>query len=436
MKHFSKLFICLGLMAVGAAGAPATYAAQPDKVKAMARDKEGEFQSGGLLFEIISQADATLRLGYMGGARSYKGDIVVPATVTYQGTEYTVVEIGPFCFDEDANALSSVTLPNTIRQLDKYSFYGTVIDKLTLPEGVEIIEDETFMEAQLEEINIPGTVTFIGEYAFCDCKSLKTVDMAEGVTMISDHMFDGCPKLEEFSLPSTMKSIGVMAFFECDVLPTLTLPEGLESIDRYAFSRCNAFTEVVIPSTCLTLGKGIFCSADNLHAVTFPEALTELPAETFSYCTGLTTYTVPDHIESIGTLCFEYCLNLQSVTFGSGVKTLADKTVTTCLALTQVGCKAPEPPTCVATTFPTEVYSQATLTVPMDKIDAYRQAEGWKNFGNIIGNPDWQSGISDVVAPTSGEERWYNLQGQEVVNPREGELLIRVNGEGARKVVY
>lgn len=436
MKKFYTFPLRAGIFALGALllGSSASFAA-PQKTRSAARPNEGTFTADGYYYEIISKDARTVRFGinFLDDQRPYSGDVVVPATVSSEGVEYSVIEIGPFAFDEDATLLKSVTLPESIRRIDQYSFWGTVIPEIVIPEGVEEIEKESFMEAQLETLSLPSTLTTVGSDVFCDNKKLKSVSMAEGMTTIGDNMFNGCALLAELSLPTTIRTIGEYAFFECDVLPTLTLSEGLEQIGKYAFARCNAFTEVTLPSTALTLGKGIFVSADNLRNVVLPEALTEIPAETFSYCTNILGYTIPDGITTVGQQAFEHCYNLADITFGSGVTTIGAGCFNYVTSLTSVASKAIVPP--AGASFASEVYAGATLTVPASSVEAYRAAEGWKEFSSIIGNAEW-SGIDSITGESAGATRWYNLQGAEVASPRHGDVLIRVAGGKSEKVVY
>lgn len=89
----------------------------------------------------------------------YKGDIVVPSKVTYQGVEYTVTEFSP-----------------------TQSFFG---------------------QTELTSVTIPPTVTSIGSFAGCD--KLTKMVIPNTVTQIGD--FNGCPLLKEIVLPENLKSL-------------------------------------------------------------------------------------------------------------------------------------------------------------------------------------------------------------------------------------
>ena len=58
---------------------------------------------------------------YSGYANEYSGDVVIPEKVTYEGQVYTVISIGAQAF-YDCKGVTSVTLPNTIRNIGNASF--------------------------------------------------------------------------------------------------------------------------------------------------------------------------------------------------------------------------------------------------------------------------------------------------------------------------
>ena len=48
--------------------------------------------------------------------------------------------------------------------------------EFVVPNGVSLIEDSAFTKATIESITIPSSVTEIGEFAFSNCSSLKTIN--------------------------------------------------------------------------------------------------------------------------------------------------------------------------------------------------------------------------------------------------------------------
>ena len=91
------------------------------------------------------------------GSPAYSGNVVIPETVTYNGTTFSVTSIG-------------------------YSaFYG----------GSSLIG-----------VTIPNSVTSIGDCAFQDCSRLTSINIPNGVTVIRLCTFSGCNGLKSVSLPN------------------------------------------------------------------------------------------------------------------------------------------------------------------------------------------------------------------------------------------
>ena len=64
---------------------------------------------------------------------SYSGTVIIPSTVTNNGTTYNVVQINPYAF-KDCAGLKRVVLPPTIKYLMNYAFQNcTGLTNITLP---------------------------------------------------------------------------------------------------------------------------------------------------------------------------------------------------------------------------------------------------------------------------------------------------------------
>lgn len=60
-----------------------------------------------------------------------------------------------------------------------------------LPENLEIIDEGAFEGTAIEKIKLPETVTTIGEYAFANIRSLRTVQIPTATTYIAKTAFEG-----------------------------------------------------------------------------------------------------------------------------------------------------------------------------------------------------------------------------------------------------
>ena len=60
----------------------------------------------------------------IGGENKYSGDVIIPASVKYNGKTYKVTEIGEDAFSY-CDGLTSVTIVNPETKIGRSAFYGT-----------------------------------------------------------------------------------------------------------------------------------------------------------------------------------------------------------------------------------------------------------------------------------------------------------------------
>ena len=147
---------------------------------------------------------------------NYSGTVTVPATVTYNNTNYTVKGIGDYAF-RDCGNLTKVNLPATIDSIGSYAF--TYCSKLT-------------------EIDIPNGVTYIADGAFASCSTLKSIMFPAGVTKIYGSTCRGCYALETVWFPVNLTNIYAGSFSYCNAIKNIfSLNEIAPSLyNSYIFS--------------------------------------------------------------------------------------------------------------------------------------------------------------------------------------------------------
>lgn len=134
------------------------------------------------------------------------------------------------------------------------------------------------------DVTLPDSVTSIGDRAFYECSSLRSVKIPERVTHIGDAAFSGCSSLRSVKIPEGVTGIGRSMFSDCVNLKSVTLPDSLTSIGDYAFWNCQALTSATIPASVTSIGEGAFYCCLRLTNLTIPENVTYIGNRAFGFC--------------------------------------------------------------------------------------------------------------------------------------------------------
>jgi len=98
-------------------------------------------------------------------ADAYKGNIVIPESVTYNGNTYSVTSIGVDAF-MGCTDLISIKIPNSVTEIYGSAFQGC---------------------SNLTSIDIPNSVTHINGFVFKDCRGLISATIPNSVTSIGEY---------------------------------------------------------------------------------------------------------------------------------------------------------------------------------------------------------------------------------------------------------
>ena len=98
-----------------------------------------------------------------------------------------------------------------------------------------------------EQVVIPAThndlpVTAIGERAFFNCKTVKSVTIPTSVTQIWHRAFTNCRNLESVTIPSSVTDIGFYVFMGCASLKEVTIPMSVTYVGGDIFQMCDGVT--------------------------------------------------------------------------------------------------------------------------------------------------------------------------------------------------
>ena len=381
----------------------------------------------------------------------YSGNIIIPETITYNNTTYSVTSIGDRAFDQ-CSGLTSVTIDNSVKSIGESAFaYCSGLTSVTIGNSVTSIGDRAFDQCSgLTSVTIPNSVTTIGEEVFGNCSRLNSVivdknngtyDSRDNCNAIiktsTNKLIVGC---KNTTIPNSVTSIGDRAFYGCSELTSVTIPNSVTSIGESAFYGCSGLTSAIIGNSVKSIGESAFDSCSGLTSVTIGNSVTSIGQEAFCGCSGLTSVTIPNAVISIGYGAFSDCSGLTSVTIGNSVTSIGEIAFYGCSGLTNLVSLAIEPPVCGYQVFEGVDKTACRLLVPEESINKYKTADKWEEFLYISYN-----GVDDVSVDTQDAVyEVYNLQGVRVGSGmREAEITadalphgiyILVSPQGRKKL--
>ena len=275
--------------------------------------------------------------------------------------------------------------------------------------------------SSVEEIILGEDVTSIGDNAFSGC-TMHSIKMSDSVTRIGDYAFNGCSQLTSIELSNNLEYIGKWAFTICERLPSITIPESVKCIDLIAFYWCNRLTKVEINSNEVV-------ARENEQFYTLRSCFGPQVKE----------FVFGENVKKIAWIACSESEKLTTVTISSNLTCIDDSAFHKCTSLADMYCYAEQVPAMGKDIFVDSNYKNATLHVPSASVEAYRSAEQWKDFGNIVALTDEDpkpTGISEMgYAPMATNKAIYDLQGHQLTQPKKGLNIIKMSDGKTKKVV-
>ena len=167
------------------------------------------------------------------------GDDYVGEKETHVDVKEGTKTIAPLAFAN--SSLTSITIPNSVTEVGGGVFYGcSNLKSVVLSENMTSLPignkkyywggayNYGFFEGceLLESITIPNSVTDIDGRAFYGCSSLTSIEIPNSVTYIGSDAFNGCSSLTSITIPNSVTYIGDEAFANCWSLRYAKLGSG------------------------------------------------------------------------------------------------------------------------------------------------------------------------------------------------------------------
>ena len=118
--------------------------------------------------------------------------------------------------------------------------------------------------------------------------SLKSVNLPEGMTILSNDVFNGCFSLTSVKLPSTLQTIGGQAFMGCSRLTEISIPKDIVTIETYTFANYTNLAKVYFLGHIENLNQSCFnnCKDDIVFSYVGSIAEWKLVKKNLIWCTA------------------------------------------------------------------------------------------------------------------------------------------------------
>lgn len=313
--------------------------------------------------------------------------------------------------------LSYIVWPDNLAGIGDGAFIGCNLrGSLIFPEGLRHIGGSVFEawnnqnSALTGELYLPSTLEYVGSGAFDPCDSQKCNLTGEfilpaGIIYIGENAFGPCHYMTgRVQIPEKLDILNRGAFPEnltgdvripngikvvngvAKKITSVYFPEGVEEIGDWAFENVNTLKgDIYFPSTIKRIGESAFSHTGISH-IALPEGLDIIEYGSFYDCKSLQdTLTIPSATTKIKGKAFQHCEKLTAVILSENLQVIESEAFADCRSLDYIRCLSVEPPQLDGSAFNGVEKNNFTVVVPPEAVEAYKKADGWREFKRISG---------------------------------------------------
>ena len=320
-----------------------------------------------------------------------EGEVIIPEAVVNEGTGYKVIALQKLAFSECAK-IERITLAKSIKRIELPVFQGcsslcafevvqpsdgnfVAVDGVLFSDlGTEEECMIVYPAAKGAEYEIPETVKRIGAGAFASAQlSSLTVRFSEPVDITTDVLegldLDNCvlnvpmgttDKYRDHEVWGLFKNIVGESSIKVDDAVFKVTEDG--SVVFSDIDKAKVKGDYIIPGTIIVDGNSV--------------PVTEIAPHAFEGCEDLVSVSIPENIKKIGAGAFKGCKNLEEIFCFSPLPIDLSILSGTRFAFTRSGD--------VISQFEGIDFETCILYVPTGSAEYYRNADGWKEFKNIV----------------------------------------------------
>ena len=259
------------------------------------------FVQGNLKYTVISGNNVSVR-GV--SSTSTIGEIVIPSTVTYDNTTYTVVDIPAGAF-YNYTGITAMTIPASVGTVRRGFLTGcTGLKSLTIKDSQIPLSFENNYNVYPSGNNelcvssldyyYQGRDINVVEWDYRTVTSAQKIVLGGNMTNIPNHFSDSNKALTEVTIGGNITTIGVEAFDENTSLSKVTITAPVDTMLQSCFWGCSALESFTIPATVKYMGPAVFRNCTSLTALTIPAATEHICRGILTGCSSLRTLKVED----------------------------------------------------------------------------------------------------------------------------------------------
>ena len=337
-----------------------------------------------------------------------------------QLSEFKANEMPKLCLT--GSPITEIALPQSLTEIGAGALANTKLKTLEIPNNILAIGDGAFANCnELTEVTVPASLKTMGLGMFIRCEGLKKVNFK--AEFIPEETFRGCTALETVVTGPALTAIGNRAFADCSALQSVSFEgTGLRSVGDEAF-RGTAMTDIdfCLQTNFNTLGSWALADNASLESVAVPHSLTTIGTGAFFNDAALTEYSFSKNVTTLGVAAYKgtsinelYFLHEKLKELPAYALYGMDKLELLHLpgALTFIGEHAMDgltsiqefsaPTVALVPALGEDVWGQmdkskVKLGVPEELIDAFAEADQWRDFDIIKAHIDPPDVALDVV---------------------------------------
>lgn len=329
-----------------------------------------------------------------------------------EGVEFIGAGVFGYCGTEN----TIVSIPSSLKSVGVGAFEFLRYKTINVAEGCNLftVKDDVLYDAtgktlivypfasEAPDFVLPEEVTAISSYAFSECKNLTKVTLNSKIKTLKPNTFYNCQKLKEILFPSDSIIEEIQDNFAMlsHNIETIAIPASVKIITFKSINGINGLKNINVSedNEVYSSVDGVLYSKDRKTLYIYP------------FGKEGETFTVPNEVEEIFDAAFRSNNKLMTITLNNGLKKISDyafaySALTTIVipasviyignnafntgSLRNVTMQGATPPevACEVRPWGTQcnVFNRATtIYVPDDKVEVYRQANGWSFYASKI----------------------------------------------------